>query len=144
MRSIKVGTGYRQRHSNCTIATCFIMLILVVGSGYYIWNYAITNKGIEEEPDDYEVSIVMYAPTTNLTGTIRVLFSNGTLFQMLSVDTNGIVSDINRNPQGVYKLYYEGDSNDIVFGPVEYTVLAANTLLVDKDYVGVRLTIRTL
>lgn len=142
----KVSKDYRVRHSNCTIATCLVMLLFITGSMIYIWNYATTNhdKNGTITPMNYTLSISLYAPGTNLTGTIRILLSSGATFQILDVTDIGAVNGAYQHPAGTYKLYYEGADNGITFGPITYIVQTKNAVLVDDEFIGVRLTVLTL
>lgn len=142
---MRIADGYRERHSRNTLITCFIMLMIVVGSGYYIITYGLNNHPPEEEEETgFDVAIDLYAPVLNVSGVLRIYTEDGSLFQTLSSDSSGNVPGVLKHPIGNYKLYYDGDTNDVNFGPVLYAVGAPDSLLVDHDYVGIRVTIRTL
>lgn len=143
---MRVASGYRERHSRNTLITCFIMLMIVVGSGYYVITYGLNNSPPEEgeEETGFDVAIELYAPVLNVSGVIRIYNEDSTLFQTLSADSSGNVPGVLKHPIGNYKLYYDGDENDVNFGPVQYAIGMPNSLLVDHDYVGIRVTIRTL
>ena len=137
------GNGYRERHSRITLAAFSLMLIVVIGSGYYIYTYGFSNNDSDAVVTDFEVFIGFYKPAENLTANVRILYENNTVFVILSADAEGFVVNIRQVP-GSYKLYYEGIDNDITFGPVTYTVTGQDTLIVDRDFVGVQVTIRTI
>jgi len=75
---------------------------------------------------------------------IRIYSEDGALFQTASADSSGNVVGVLKHPIGDYKLYYDGDTNDVNFGPVLYSVSSQDSLMIDHDYVGIRVTIRTL
>jgi len=141
---MRVGGAYTERHSRFTIVTCLLMLIIVAGSGYYIYNYALNNHDDEVVITELDISIELYAPATNLTGEVRILYANGTIFLTLAVNEEGFVADSITHLLGDYKLYYEGIDNAINFGPITYTVAAQDSLLVDRDYLGVRVSIMSI
>jgi len=137
------GSGYRERHSRTTLIAFSLMLIVVIGSGYYIYTYGLSNNDRDVVITDFEVSIGFYNPAENLTANVRILYENNTVFGNLTANAEGFVVIIRQVP-GSYKLYYEGIDNDITFGPVIYTVTGQNILIVDRDFVGVQVTIRTI
>ena len=141
---MKVGRGYRDRHSRITLITCFVMMFIVIGSAYYIYTYGLSNDDSEVVVTDFEVSIGFYNPAENLTGTMTVLYENNSQFIVLDVDKDGFIPSTVIHIEGGYKLYYEGLDNGINFGPVAYIVNAQGVLLIDRDFVGVQVTIRTL
>lgn len=142
---MKVGRGYRERHSRTTLISCFIMLVIVVGSGYYIYSYGLSNDDADVVVTNLSVSIEFYNPAENLTGSVRILYLNDTAFVAnLLVDADGFIEGDVVHPIGSYKLYYEGLDNAITFGPIEYSVVSQDALLIDRDFVGVQVTIRTL
>jgi hypothetical protein len=141
---VRIGSGYRERHSRNTLVVFTLMLVIVIGSAYYIYDYGLNNADGDIEVTEFAVSIGFYATDTNLTGSVRILYMTGTEFQNLTVDSEGVVEGIAMHPIGGYKLYYEGLDNAITFGPIEYNVAAQDTLLIDRDFVGVQVTIRTV
>ena len=141
---MRTGRGYTERHSRLTLVSCAIMLFIVIGSGYYIISYGMSNRDAETEITSFEVDIALYAPDVDTTGVIRVYFSNESLFLNLTSDSEGNVAGVTNHPSGVYKLYYDGDTNDINFGPITYTVISQNKVLYEDYNFGMRIAIRTL
>jgi len=141
---MRFGNGYRDRHSRTTLITCFVMMFLVVGSGYYIYTYGFGNNDSEVVVTDFNVSIGFYNPSENLTGTMTILYENNSEFVIMEVDEDGFIPSTVTHIEGGYKLYYAGLDNGINFGPVAYIVNAQDSLLIDRDFVGVQVTIRTV
>ena len=138
------GGGYRERHSRTTLIALSLMLIVVIGSAYYIYTYGWSNNDRDVVITDFEVSIGFYCPAENLTGTMTILYENNSEFVVLEVDENGFIPSTVFHTEGGYKLYYVGLDNGINFGPVTYIVNAQDVLLIDRDFVGVQVTVRTV
>lgn len=119
-------------------------MFLVIGSGYYIYTYGFGNNDSEVVITEFNVSIGFYNPSENLTGTMTILYENNTEFVIMEVDVDGFIPSIVVHTEGGYKLYYTGLDNGINFGPVAYIVNAQGTLLIDRDFVGIQVTIRTV
>ena len=138
------GGGYWERHSRATLMAFSLMLIVVIGSAYYIYTYGWSNNDKDVVITDFEVSIGFYCPSENLTGVMTILYENNSEFVVLEVDENGFIPSTVFHTEGGYKLYYVGFDNGINFGPVTYVVNAQDLLLIDRDFVGVQVTIRTV
>lgn len=142
---MRIGSGkYWERHSRTTLLAASLMFIVVIGSAYYIYTYALSNNDRDVVVTDFEVSIGFYNPAENLTGTMSILYENNTEFVVLEVDEDGFIPSTVFHTEGGYKLYYVGLDNGINFGPVAYIVNAQDVLLIDRDFVGVQVTIRTV
>lgn len=135
------AVGYNQT----TLIACFVMIIILSGAAVYIVDYGFANTDREAPlPTAYAVFYELYAEEISVAGTLTIY--NGTeVFVILTVmDTGSILSDIPIHPIGDYSVYYVGSNNSVNFGPVAFTVSAPNTILVDQEYFGVRLTVKTL
>ena len=139
-RGIGSAAGYNQK----TLIVCFVMIIIVFGAAAYIINYGFTNTDRDAPlPTTYMVFYELYAEETNVAGTLTV-YSGTEVFVILNVNSTGGVFGVPVHPVGDYSVYYVGSDNNINFGPVTFTVNASNTILVDQEYFGVRLTVKTL
>lgn len=132
--------GYNQT----SLIVCFVMVIVVFGAAFYIIDYGFTNTDNETPlPTGYEVFYELYAEEIDVTGILTV-YSGTEVFVTLNVNDDGAVFGVPTHPVGGYSVYYVGLNNSINFGPVLFTVNAPNILLVDQEYFGVRLTVKTL
>lgn len=148
---------YRVRYSKFEAILC-VSMILIVGFGLiYIIGEGFSNRDIDDTTDndndvtttpsleELSVLIDLYSDSVaDMSGSLTIKQSDGTVYQVLTVDANGIViEDILLHTKGIYSISYQGTNNDIVFGPIEYDVQNVGMLLVDDLYFGIRITVRT-
>lgn len=138
------SAGSRAEYNAGTLVVCFVMIIILSGAAIYIVDYGLSNNeknGLE--PTGHAVFYELYAEEMDVAGTLTVY--NGTqVFVILNVTDSGAVFNVPNHPIGGYSVYYIGSNNSINFGPVAFVVLISNTILIDQEYFGVRLTVKTL
>jgi len=138
------GKGSAVGYNQTTLIACFVMIIILVGAAVYIIDYGLTNTDREALPaTGYTVFYELYAEEINVAGTLTV-YDGTEVFVVLNVADSGSVSGVPIHPVGNYSVQYVGLNNSVNFGPVTFTVSAPNTILVDQEYFGVRLTVKTL
>lgn len=156
MEVSRTVSAYKQRYHKCEAILFCLMIIIVAVAGFYIFNEGLNNRAGDTtttttttptSPAEGELGmwIDLYTDTgEDLSGILTIRTSDGSIFQTLTVDQHGIViEEVIAHPIGTYTIDYVGTTNGITFGPVQYNVQYADTLLVDEVYFGVRLTIRT-
>jgi len=127
-----------------TLVLCFVMVIIICGAAVYIIDYGFTNTDKDEPlPTAYMVFYELYAEETDVIGTLTV-YSGTEVFVILNVNSTGAVFGVPTHPVGNYSVYYVGLNNNINFGPVLFNVSEPNTILIDQEYFGIRLTVKTL
>jgi len=141
---LRDGLGYRERHGKGTLIPCFLLMIILSLSIYYIVDYG-THSRPSENPTVYAMHYELYSETNNVSGVITIYDSLNNTVEVMNVEDDGSVLSGASYILGTYYLYYVGNENGINFGSVEFQIQKQDSLLVDRIIAGeIRLTIMVL
>jgi hypothetical protein len=143
---VRDGLGYRERHGKGTLIPCFLIMIVLSLSMYYILSTGMGNNGPEGIPGEetYNMHYELYSETYDVSGRLTIYDDGDAIFEVINVDVEGNAVSIKNYTLGTYKVYYLGTDNEVEFGPVIFEIQGPDMLLVDRDYVGIRLTVMVL
>jgi len=139
--------GYRERHGKGTLIPCFVIMILISGASYYILTNGLDRNSPADNDNNvetFQLKFELYSESYNVSGRLTVYNDVDEIFEVITMDDEGKGASIKEYLLGEYKVYYLGATNEVEFGPVLFNVQMPDSLLIDRDYVGIRLTVMVL